>query len=359
MLARMGGLMEIRLILLSVLILLSPSHLFAQDDSPTSEFLSGHKAVFSTEGHPKAMGVNLSMAYPSSWAAKEGERPHIVQKMVSEGGHGGEVVVILVGDLPLPPGVVPTTAEIREMFAPSELRGMLPDGAVLIDAQPTKIEGIPAGTLEFTMRAARAGVSVATRTWMLCFISGRALVQLSFTISSPVGDEAALTRRMATFKPLFTLMANSVVLPDRWTAGGVSRNGQSDLSRSSNLPSDGGASPQSDVLNPSEPLVAQVLIGLGGVVISWVVGLSLPLVVRYVFARRRLSRQTASWIAAGWSICLWLVGIVISTAIGERPSGSCGFHIILFFVTQWLMSGVSPWRLLTKSRDTIAPPPPL
>lgn len=55
----------------------------------------------------QAKGVNFTISYPNSWRAAEGERPNILQKFVSEGGHGLEMM-ILTKDLPSPPGTVLT-----------------------------------------------------------------------------------------------------------------------------------------------------------------------------------------------------------------------------------------------------------
>ena len=42
------------------------------------------------------------------------------------------------------------------------------------------------------------------------------MVQLQCSVGAPGGQAASLEERMADFMPLFTLMANSIVLPDKW-----------------------------------------------------------------------------------------------------------------------------------------------
>lgn len=200
------------------IILLQPAFLLAQPSEPAREFLDGNRITFSTKGHPKAKGVNFTIAYPNSWAAAAGERPNIVQKFVSEGGRGLEMVMIVTKDLALPPGTVLTNSDLKEIFAPSELRGMLPDGAVLVDARSTEIEGMPAGILEYTIRADRAGMDLRVHAWILNFLLGRTLVQIQCQVGGPGGGERDVSRRMSTFKPLFILMANSIVFPDKWTS---------------------------------------------------------------------------------------------------------------------------------------------
>ena len=189
------------LLIAAVIFSLASSLLLAQAVDPAREFLEGSRTTFSTEGHAKANGLNFTIAYPNSWAAAEGERPNIVQKFVSEGGRGLEMAMIVTKELPLPPGTVLTNEDLKELFVPSELRGMLPPGAILVDARSTQIEAEPAGILEYTMRADRAGMAFLIQAWTLNFISGNTLVQVQFQVGGPAASEGDVARRMAAFKP--------------------------------------------------------------------------------------------------------------------------------------------------------------
>jgi hypothetical protein len=201
----------------ALLALLQSSLLGAQAVGPASEFLDGSRATFTTEGHPKAKSVNFKISYPNSWAAAEGERPNIVQKFVSEGGNGLEMAMIITKELPIPAGMVVTKEDMRELFAASGLSEMLPAGAEFIDSQSTEIEATPAGILEYRMNGDRAGISLMIHAWTLNFIYEKILVQVQFQVGGPAGGRKEVNQRMAEFKPLFTLMANSIVFPDKWT----------------------------------------------------------------------------------------------------------------------------------------------
>lgn len=306
------------------IVLLQPSLLLAQVTEAAREFLEGSWPTFSTKDHPKAKGVNLTMAYPSSWAATEGERPNIVQKFVSEGGRGLEMAMILTKELSLPSGTVFTNEDVKELFSPSELRLMLPDEAVFIDARSTKIEGIPAGILEYTMRGDRAGITLTNHIWMMSFLSGSTLVQVQFQVGGPAEMERDVANRMAAFKPLFALMANSIVLPDKWAgAAGTPVSEKAAGQTSSWLPYDN-----------SPLLILTILLGF---IVTWGIGLAPPLLIRYVFLRRPLSRKAASWIAAGFSTFFWIGFLVISSVLDEKP-GTGIVWIIIFFVARWIMS---------------------
>jgi hypothetical protein len=187
------------------------------ETSIIKDFTTEKQKKFSTAGHPKSKGLNMTISYPKSWKALEGERPHIVQKFVSEGGSGLELALIITKQLPLPPGTVISENELKEFFSPTELRGMLPSGATFIGARPTQIEGLPAGILEYSMRQERAGKTIDGRTIAYMFISGTNLVQIQCMVfTGQLSTSTALARRMAEFNQLFFLMANSIVLQDKY-----------------------------------------------------------------------------------------------------------------------------------------------
>ncbi|MEX0777836.1 MAG: DUF805 domain-containing protein [Phycisphaeraceae bacterium] len=205
--------------LLSVAVLLAiPLCAFADGASSTREFLflDGHRSTFSTKGHPKAKGANFTIAYPSSWAAEEGVRPNIVQKFTSEGGRGLETMMVTTKDVP--PDMALTEEVKRAVLSPEQLPEMLPKGAVLIEARSTEIEGEPAGIVEFTLRAERGELSLATHMRILSFFVGNTLVQVQFGVAGPAGAEDYVTGQMDAHRPLFALMANSIVFPDKWIA---------------------------------------------------------------------------------------------------------------------------------------------
>ncbi len=96
------------------------------------------------------------------------------------------------------------------------MRDSLPEGAVFIAAKPTKIEGLPAGILEYSWRQERLGITVDSQFISYSFIYGTTMVQLVCAIGAESTTPAALARHMQELKPLFFLMANSIVLQDKW-----------------------------------------------------------------------------------------------------------------------------------------------
>lgn len=66
------------------------------------------------------------------------------------------------------------------------------------------------------MVSERADIELAIYSWAISFLSGNILVQAHFQVANERQLEAEVERRMKAFKPLFRLMANSIVLPDKW-----------------------------------------------------------------------------------------------------------------------------------------------
>ena len=188
---------------------------------------------------------------------------------------------------------------------------MLPPGATIVDAQSTQIEAVPAGILEFKMRADRAGMAVFLHSWTLYFLSGNTLVLVQFSVSGPAGSEEDVSRRMAGFKPLFILIANSIVFPDKWTAAPEGPTGSVSKSSSpSSLPYD------------DLPLLTLTLVV--SFIVTWGIGLTPPLLMRFVILRRPIGK----WWAIGTVSVLWVVNLAIAIALGSTSKT----HTALFLV---------------------------
>lgn len=295
-----------------------PLRVVADAATSTREFLDGHRYTFSTKDHPKAKGAHFTIALPNSWAAAEGNRPNIVQKFISEGRRGLESLMIVT--TALPSGTVLTEQDQRDLFVPSLMRDMVPPGATFIDAQATKIEGTPAGIIEYKMRPDRAGMSFVIYGRMLSFLSGNTLVQVQFHTGGIADSEDDVARRMAAFRPLFFLITNSIIFPDKWTAA-------------PQIPP-GPRTTQSLAFDDQTLLIITLVVSF---IVTWGLGLTPPLVIRYAIVRRPLSRKAASWIAAGSSVFLWVAFAALNVALGEEP-GRGVVWFVMFFVARWIMS---------------------
>ena len=179
-----------------------------------SAFQSGAAPKFSTKGHPKSKGAAFTIKYPPSWAAKEGERPNIVQKFVSESGRGLEMAMILTKSIP--PDEQFSQADVESALSPEGLKDYLPSDARLLSVKTTKVEGEPAGLIEFSRRMERAGAELDTQILMMVFFQERTMVSIQFQIGALPSHSADLPRRFEKLRPLFNMMMNSIVFDDKW-----------------------------------------------------------------------------------------------------------------------------------------------
>lgn len=182
--------------------------------SPAAEFIDGGVTKFSTKGHSKSKGAFFSIKYPQSWSAKEGERPNIVQKFVSESGKGLEMVMILTKSFPA--NIPVSKADIEDLLSQDGLKEWVPRGATLIRTKSTKIEGEPAGIVEYSQLAERAGIEFFTQAFTLVFVQGRTIVGVQMQIGGLSANAAEVAKRADAFRILFHLMMNSIVFEDKW-----------------------------------------------------------------------------------------------------------------------------------------------
>lgn len=180
------------------------------------EFTSGQKKVFRSKGHPKAMGIDLSIEYPESWLASEGKRPHILQKLFSEGGKGLESCIIVITN-PFLERIKLSKKDIYDALNPNDLINTLPEGAVFIQGDRTKIEGLDASWMIYSTKIERAGFKFNTYLLMYFFYYDLKLIQLQFMVGEvDTGIMGEIRKRFDENKTLFVSMANSIVVHNRW-----------------------------------------------------------------------------------------------------------------------------------------------
>ena len=269
------------------------------------------RSTYSTEGSPKSNGVNLTIAYPSDWSHQSGERPHTLQIFRSPDKQAS--AQILIFDIGLPRETQFSDEEMATFFdSPdfvSEFMKGMPAETRLIATQKTKIEALPAKILEYKASSERVGVKSDMQFWTVAFIYRNSMVQLQFSVDGPEGtNTAALMQR---YKPTFQLMANSVVLPDRWNE------------MATNKPK---ADPTNEpVADPSTPpsLATALTEKYGGnfgltifmyFVVTWTIGLALPVITRFLLMRRPVGKPAA----IGLAILFFFCNLIIFISLGSQ-----------------------------------------
>lgn len=161
----------------------------------------------SIKDHPKAKGVNLKVKVPKGWKVEEGDRPNVVVKFVN----GTDLFLVMVKDSE----TFISKKDARELFEDeefiSELKGayksqfsrwsLLEKKIVTIENHPT-LELVVSGTKE------RLGVEfeMVMKTWYFFYEDKFIYLQGSGVKSNTWPARSQL----------FSLIANSVVLPDQY-----------------------------------------------------------------------------------------------------------------------------------------------
>lgn len=272
-------------------------------------------SVYSTSGNPKAKGLVVTIKYPAGWRRAEGERPHIVQKFSEQRSDGlTRIACLLVADLPESLTRISEDdlyAELSSIQNPAqELRETFPASARDIRARVTRYDGAPGLFCEYVAKAERSGLRFEMRSIRHMVIHKGKLLTLECTVGGLAGSPG-ISPLYEKSRALFTMMGIDIVLTDKWTASStmIASNGTSSF----------------------------ILALFVNFVVTWGMGLTPPLVVRYAIVRRPLSPKAASWIAAISSASFWIAFIAINDALGGKP-GTGAVWIIMFFVARWIMS---------------------
>jgi hypothetical protein len=167
---------------------------------------------FSTAGHAKAKGVDLTIKYPADWKAEEGDRPNVVQKFVNP----SSTALVMIGTKTLP-GETPSKEEVAELLADREsVVQMVSPNSKVLDFKFTKLEGEPAAIVESLDSRERAGIQVNSQVVCLIFFRGNTMVLVHGMVGGPNSDSATVSKNFESHRGLFTLMFSSIVFNDKW-----------------------------------------------------------------------------------------------------------------------------------------------
>ncbi|MCK6610549.1 MAG: hypothetical protein L6Q78_05855 [Bacteroidia bacterium] len=185
-------------------------------DQPEEEFIRGYVLHFNTKGHSKAKGTDWTIKVPLSWTSMEADRPNIIKKFISEGGSGNETITLSVMDIPLEKGKKISKTEIEAFFSENEIRQMVPKGGKLISYKKMTFDQIQGGALEFEYNAKQLDFNLKIRSIWYIFIYKNKIYNVQCGIGSEEGKRD-LELDMQKFAPLFKLIANSIVVNEKYS----------------------------------------------------------------------------------------------------------------------------------------------
>ena len=200
---------------------------------PTSEFARGFRKTFRTKDHPKAKGLDFQVEYPQSWTNEEGIRLDVVQFLRSANGRGAACAIVGMKNLAQEAKGALSDKDLKqieqletpqgcksaavELFTDSSLKemaaGMGAANVNVLDTRQLVIDRWPGAMVEFTGESQRLDVTLTTFTRMYVVLYKRHLVFLHCQVAKLSKDtEDDFKIRVSIHKPLFWLMANSIVL---------------------------------------------------------------------------------------------------------------------------------------------------
>lgn len=182
------------------------------ENHPEREFLDGYKYKYTTDGAGKAKGVAFSIEVPKTWAAREGSRPNIVQKFVSENGRGLELLLVLIAEMPLPPGGTITEKDVAGMHNANNIKDILPEGAEYIGSGKMTLENLPGFWVHFKMNMSRVRYSVGMETMMYVIFYKNKMIQIKGTVTTSLNGKPLNHGGLKYYEELFDLMTNSFVI---------------------------------------------------------------------------------------------------------------------------------------------------
>jgi len=201
---------EIPIPIIGTLLTFNPKYL----KNPTREFTDGFKYRYSSEDNAKAKGVNFHLDLPHSWLAKEGNRPNIVQKFVSQNGHGLAMMLVLVLTIPDVNSV--TEAEIKELAQSEEIKDMLPKGSQFINGGFVKIDNLPGVYQEYKFLQTQIDNEVLMHTINYNVYYKNKMISIQGSVGSSKDDEKNTDSIFLKYKELFKSIAGSLVVKSQW-----------------------------------------------------------------------------------------------------------------------------------------------
>ena len=184
--------------------------------NPVLELSAGWKQTFRTKGHPKAKGVDFSISFPASWSRREGYRPNVVQFFQSGAGYGTIMCSLMVKDIPLPEGYNLSENEVRNFFVPSELKNLVPDSGVFIDAKTIVLENEPAGMLISDQKVQRLDFALSIRTTQFITIQGKSMIFIQFMLPKMPNSEKSMDELQQKYLPTYRSIVNTFVLNTKY-----------------------------------------------------------------------------------------------------------------------------------------------
>lgn len=190
---------------------------FQYFNNPEKEFLAGFTKTFKTKDHIKSKNTDWSIKLPKSWLSVEADRPNIIKKFISDLGNGNESVMLTVKNLNLPDNYQLTKEDYDDFFNENSIKEMIPENGKYISYKNMSFDGIKGGMLEFEQTNERLDLKIKSYNINYIFIYKNKLYSISCSCGIVLKNLTNnLELNYEKFKPLFTLIANSIVINEQY-----------------------------------------------------------------------------------------------------------------------------------------------
>jgi hypothetical protein len=177
------------------------------------EFGDGYRQRYQTSDSGKSQGIKIKLQLPKSWTAKDGERPHIVQKWTSLNNDYSDLIQLIVVDAE---GYSPTKQDTLQFIADGEAKSAIPDGATFVASGNFSLEKQTGYWVEMTSSVERAGFTIYQESMMYqLFFRGKGIAILCST-SGRADEPVKVGEAFQRMKPLCQQVVNSLVLPQAY-----------------------------------------------------------------------------------------------------------------------------------------------
>jgi len=198
---------------------------------PAKEFLNNFIELLVSDNHPKSKGLNLSIEYPKSWIANEGNRPNILKLLKSY--DTSCIATLLIKDLFVEMGTdesslteedakyVNSGAFADEMvndvfthaYGKEYIEGFGLENVADFTYSKTKMDGQPTMVVKASGDLKRGILNQRVYTINYLTIYDHYLVNLGFMIN---GSNDTLANEIMKYELLCELISSSLIFIDKW-----------------------------------------------------------------------------------------------------------------------------------------------
>ena len=198
--------------ILKTLLLYSPRY----QRYPVVEWKDNYRQNYANDGSGKSKGLAFEIQAPKSWVQAEGNRPNIPVRFTSTDDHSLKTILVLIKKLGLAPGEKFVKAEIDEFVNSNDILSFLPEGATYIASGSLTLENQPGFWITYKMTAKRMQLTMHTYAVTYSIFVDNYMLRITGSVGELNEPDFNLDEEFHRYKPLFDLVANSLVLPGQY-----------------------------------------------------------------------------------------------------------------------------------------------